>query len=43
MHHARVAHTATLLNDGKVLIAGGRGESLNASAEVYDPKSRDVS
>lgn len=31
---ARSAHTATLLQSGKVLIAGGYGE---ASAEVYDP------
>jgi hypothetical protein len=39
MHHAREAHTATLLNNGKVLIAGGKGESLTARAEVYDPKT----
>lgn len=40
MHEARVAHTATLLNDGRVLIAGGRGEKVNATAEIYDPQTR---
>jgi hypothetical protein len=40
MHFARIAHTATLLNDGRVLIVGGRGDSVNASAEIYDPKTR---
>ena len=39
MHHARIAHTATLLSDGRVLIAGGRGSEVNATAEIYDPKS----
>jgi hypothetical protein len=38
MHYARIAHTATLLPDGRVLIAGGRGSEVNARAELYDPK-----
>ena len=31
----RVFHTATLLNNGKVLVAGGH----DASAEIFDPTS----
>jgi WD40 repeat protein len=36
MTRARSNHTATLLSDARVLIAGGSGD---ASAELYDPKS----
>lgn len=39
MHFARVSHTATLLQDGRVLIVGGRGEKVNAGAEIFDPKA----
>src|ERR1043166_5958768 len=38
LNSARVGHTATLLQNGKVLVAGGiDGNGALASAELYDP------
>jgi hypothetical protein len=40
MQSARVDHTATLLPDGRVLLAGGRNQSgaALATADLFDPK-----
>ena len=41
MNSARAGHTATLLPNGKVLIAGGENNSTTlATAEIYDPAIR---
>ena len=39
LNTARSEHTATLLPDGKVLVAGGLNGGVLASAELYDPAS----
>ena len=39
MNHDRYRHTATLLPDGTVLVAGGGGFSQNTS-EIYDPQTK---
>jgi hypothetical protein len=43
MSDRRLYHTATLLSDGRVLVAGGGGNyvvgGFLASAEIYDPKT----
>ncbi len=41
MHRARIRHTATLLRDGRVLLAGGFAAEVTASAEIYDSKNGD--
>jgi hypothetical protein len=39
LNTARYAHTATLLPNGKVLVAGGFAATFSASAELFDPIS----
>src|SRR5580704_2646426 len=42
MHQAREGHTATLLDDGRVLVAGGVAapDGFMTSAEIFDPWDR---
>src|SRR6476620_8525462 len=40
LNTARFGHTATLLQNGMVLVAGGYDNIALASAELYDPASR---
>jgi hypothetical protein len=41
MHHSRVYHSATLLPDGRVLVAGGMDEGFNPlrTSEMFDPET----
>src|SRR6185312_8706597 len=39
MNTGREFHTATLLKNGKVLVAGGSNDGDLASAELYDPST----
>ena len=43
LHRPRSGQTATLLKDGRVLIAGGGNGGLIGTAELYDPKTRTFS
>jgi hypothetical protein len=43
MAAGRSEHTAVLLNDGRVLLAGGFGTSANSGAELYDPGTNGIS
>ena len=40
MHSARIEQTTTVLCDGRVLIAGGRGDTVTATAEIFDSTTK---
>lgn len=39
LNEVRLGHTATLLPNGKVLVAGGYANSVTKTAELYDPST----
>ncbi len=39
MAQPRYGHTATLLEDGRVVMVGGRANTILRGAEIYDPRS----
>src|SRR5215207_7265482 len=41
MIEAREQHTATVLADGRVLVVGGSHNGGSATAELYDPRTRE--
>jgi hypothetical protein len=40
MNHDRIMHTATLLDDGRILITGGANVNANNTGELYNPQTK---